>query len=283
MFLGAHISTAGKIYLSIDRAVSLGCNTMQIFSRSPRSWRQAKLNQEDIREFKQRREKAKIGPIFIHIPYLINLASPLKKLYLQSIKAYIEDIKEAGTLGAEYLVTHMGSHKKCGEESGLRRFTQALNIIIKETSKEKVMILLENTSGSGSWLGYAFRHHQMVIDKVKDKDRVGICLDTCHAYSAGYDIATKKGLDETLDEIDNLVGLERLRLVHLNDTKDKLMSHKDRHEHIGKGKIGLDGFKGIVNHEKLKDAAFILETPEDAERDDVKNLSEVRRLRGLSV
>ncbi|MBL7197491.1 MAG: deoxyribonuclease IV [Candidatus Omnitrophica bacterium] len=283
MFLGVHISTAGRIYLSIDRAVSLGCNTMQIFSRSPRSWRQAKLNQEDIEEFKQRRKKANIGPIFIHIPYLINLASPLKKLYLESIKAYIEDIKEAGSLGAEYLVTHMGSHKKRGEESGLRRFAQALNIIIKETEKQKVTILLENTSGSGSWLGYKFGHHQMIIDRIEDKDRVGICFDTCHAYSAGYDIATNKGLDETLDEIDNLVGLNRLRLVHLNDTKDKLASGKDRHEHIGKGEIGLDGFKRIINHAKLKDVPFILETPKDAERDDVRNLSVVRRLRGLSV
>jgi len=283
MLLGVQVSIAGKIFIAIDRAKSLGCSTMQIFSRNPREWRHSQLNLEDIEEFKQRRKRANIGPIFIHIPYLTNLASPFRRLYSGSIKAYIEDIKEANNLGAEYLVTHMGSHKKRGEYFGIKRFSEALNIIIRETRREKVTILLENTSGSGSWLGYTFQHHKMIISRIKDKDRIGICFDTCHAYSAGYDIATEVGLEDVLREIDNSVGLRTLKLIHLNDSKDKLGSHRDRHEHIGKGKIGLEGFRRIINHPKLKDLPFILETPKRSEKEDIINLSVVRRSRGLSV
>jgi deoxyribonuclease-4 len=212
------------------------------------------------------------------------LASPFKRLYDNSIKAYIEDIKEAANLGAEYLVTHMGSHKKDGEEAGLKRFAEALNVILDQTRKEKVIILLENTSGSGSWLGYTFEHHKMVIDSVSDKNRIGVCFDTCHAYSAGYEISSEEGLAEAIEEIDDLIGLTNLKLIHLNDTKDKLRSHRDRHEHIGKGRIGLDGFRRIVNHPKLKNIPLILETPKAGEDDDIRNLTLIRRLRrGLSV
>ena len=283
MILGVHISTAGGIFLSIDRAKSLGCNTMQIFSRSPRMWRHTQLDPADIKEFKNRRKKSNISPIFIHLPYLMNLASPIEGLRLKSITACIEDIKEADSLGVEYIVTHMGSHKGRGESSGLKRFGQALNTVVKETKKERVVILLENTSGSGSWLGYTFRHHQAIIDIVEDKNRMGVCFDTCHGYSAGYDIVSEKGLEKTLKEIDNLVGLKRLKLIHLNDSKDELGSFKDRHEHIGEGTIGLKAFERIVNHPRLKNVSFILETPKDSGKDDINNLSAIRKLNEVSV
>jgi deoxyribonuclease-4 len=252
---------------------------MQIFSRNPQRWRDNFLEPKEIEEFKQRREKFKIRPLFIHIPYLINLASPNPRLYEASIEAYIEDILEAETLKADYIVTHMGSHKETSEEAGIKRLTQALNIIIERTHNTKVGILLENTAGSGSWLGYKFSHQQKIIQGLKEKERVGLCFDTAHAYLAGYNIATQEGLKATLDEIEKLVGLNLIKLIHLNDAKDKLDSHRDRHENIGKGYIGRGGMKRIINHPKLRNLPFILETPKESENADKINLAITRSLR----
>ena len=175
MRIGVHVSVAGHIYEAIDRAKALGVTTMQIFSRDPRQWRKARLSLEDIEEFKRRRAESNIAPVFMHVPYLINLASPFAVLYRDSVKAYIEDIKEAEALGVEYIVTHMGSHKKSGEDLGIKRITSALNMILKRTKKSPVKLLLENTSGSGSWLGYCFEHSRRIIDGLEQKQRVGIC------------------------------------------------------------------------------------------------------------
>jgi len=279
MLLGAHVSASGKIYEALERARELGCNTMQIFSRNPQRWRDDFLDPKDIEEFNRRNALLKIKPLFIHIPYLINLASPNPRLYGASIEAYIEDILEAEAINADYIVTHMGSHKETSEEAGLKRLIEALNIIMDKTSYVDVGILLENTSGSGSWLGYKFAHQREIIGGLKHTERVGLCFDTAHAYLAGYDIATKEGLEATLDEIDALVGIDLIKLIHLNDAHGGLGSHHDRHDHIGKGKIGLEGMKRIINHPKLKDKPFILETPKKTERDDPMNLALVRKLR----
>lgn len=280
MLLGVHVSVQGKIYEAVGRAHRLGCNTMQIFSRNPQRWRDNFLEPKDIEEFNQRREKFKIRPLFIHIPYLINLASPNPRLYEASIEAYIEDILEAETLKTDYIVTHMGSHKETSEEAGIKRLTQALNIILERTHNAKVGVLLENTAGSGSWLGYKFSHQQKIIQGLKEKERVGLCFDTAHAYLAGYNIATQEGLKATLDEIEKLVGLNLIKLIHFNDAKGKLNSHHDMHEHIGKGYIGRQGMKRIVNHPKLRNLPFILETPKDSENADKINLAITKRLRG---
>ncbi len=279
MLLGVHVPVKGGIYNVFQQAEILACNTLQLFSRSPQRWRQKVLTLRDIEKFNTLREESDIKPIFIHIPYLINLASPEQELYEASIQAYIEDINEADALGAEYIVTHMGSHKKTSEGAGLHRLIKAINIIFEKTQHTKVGMLLENTSGSGSWLGYKFSHQKEVLSGIKCKERAGFCLDTAHAYSAGYNIADKNGLEDTLDEIDSLVNCELIKLIHFNDTKDKLGSHRDRHEHIGKGAIGLEGMKRILNHPKLKSKAFILETPKDSENADKINLDVVRSLR----
>jgi deoxyribonuclease IV len=278
MLLGVHVSIAGHIYEAITRAAQLGCSAVQIFSRDPRQWRKSKLETEDIAEFRKRRQNCKIEKVFIHIPYLINLASPYNILYRGSIKAYLQDMREAEALGAEYIVTHMGSHKKSGETQGIKRITQALNKIMDKTAKSPVGILLENTAGSGSWLGYKFEHQRTIIEGIEDKSRIGVCLDTCHAYVAGYDLASAEGYNATIAELDGSVGLKRLKLIHLNDTRDKLSSHRDRHAHIGKGRIGLKGFRRIVSDPRLKDTALILETPKDSEDADKKNLNSVRRM-----
>lgn len=278
MYLGVHVSISGNIYEALDRAHILGCNAMQIFSRNPRQWRQLEISSEDISEFKKRRKQYNIECVVVHIPYLINLASPYKTLYRKSIRAYIEDLNEANQLGAEFLVTHMGSHAKTNELSGIDRFAEALNKIFDETKGINTKLLLENTSGSGSWLGYKFAHHKMIFSRVRQKERLGICLDTAHAYTAGYDLKSEVGLESMLSEIDELIGLDKLEVIHLNDSKKDFSSHLDQHEHIGKGKLGAFSIRRILKHPKLKETVFILETPKMNIEDDMMNLAAVRKL-----
>ncbi len=283
MLLGVHVSGQRKLADTLVHAHKLGCNTMQVFSRSPQRWRDKFLDNKEIEEFKRRRERFKIKPVFIHLPYLSNLASPNPRLYQASIEASIEDILEASILKVDFIVTHMGSHKETSEEAGLERLIDALNIILEKTRHVRVGILLENTSGSGSWLGYKFSHQRIIMRNLEHKERVGLCFDTAHAYLAGYNIATKEGLEDTLDEIDKMVGVGLIKLIHLNDARDKLGSHHDRHENIGKGFIGMEGMGRIINHPRLRDLPFILETPKsDDDKLDIMNLRTVRRLRGRS-
>lgn len=279
MLLGVHISKDGEIYEAFDTAKLLGCNTMQIFARSPQKWRNDYLAPQVIEEFKRRQTATNVKPVFVHISYLINLASPNPRLYHASIEAYIEDMLEAHVLGVDYIVTHMGSHKNTSEDAGLKRLIKALNTILEKTKNTKVGILLENTAGSGSWLGYTFSHQKRIIAGLKHKERVGLCFDTAHAYLAGYDIATKTGLDSTVNEIERLLGTDLIKLIHLNDAKGKLGSHHDRHDHIGKGSIGLEGMKRIVNHAKFRNIPLILETPKDTDGADKENLELVRSFR----
>ncbi|MCF7907931.1 MAG: deoxyribonuclease IV [Candidatus Omnitrophica bacterium] len=276
--LGVHVSIAGKIYKSVDRAAELGCNTMQIFSRSPRQWRKTDISQEDADIFKKRAKEKNISPIVVHIPYTLNLASCRQSFHKITIKDFIADLLEVDKLGADYLVTHMGSYKGGTELGGLSRIVNALKKILKETKGVKTMVLLENTSGSGSWLGYKFSHQKFIFDELSHTKRVGLCLDTAHAWAAGYKINDAVGLSGLLREIDREVGLERVKVIHINDTLEELDSRHDRHFAIGEGKIGKRGFSLILNHPKLKDIPFILETPRKDEGDDQKNIKMVRQL-----
>lgn len=275
--IGVHVSIAGKIWESLERAKALGCNTMQIFSRNPRGWQAARLSSSDIENFKKLKVKYDISPVAVHIPYIINLASPDEGLYKKSIIAYIEDIARADILCAEYFVTHLGSHVGTGEDKGIRRFSKALNEIINKV-RPKTTILLENTAGSGSWIGYKFEHLKRIIDSLKYPEKVGVCLDTAHTFEAGYDIKTERGLEKTIREFDRLAGTDMIKVVHFNDSLSPIGSRVDRHQHIGRGNIGLEAMKRIINHIKLRQAAFILETPKVTDRDDKRNLAVVRRL-----
>ncbi|MFO8053103.1 MAG: deoxyribonuclease IV [Candidatus Omnitrophota bacterium] len=281
--LGVHVSAAGKIYKSIERAEKLGCNTMQIFARSPRQWRRKSLTPEDIEIFRKKREESKIDPVIVHAPYLLNLASGKESFHKITIREFTKDLIEADKLGIDYLVTHMGSYKKSTEKLGLLKIVEALNLILKNTKGLKTQILVENTAGSGSWLGYKFSHFKFIFDKIKMKSRLGVCLDTAHAWAAGYQINKKKNLQELISEIDQQVGIDKLKVVHLNDTQVKLGSRLDRHFHIGEGNIGKDGFRLILKHPRLKKLTFILETPKKNSDDDLKNLKIVRRLSGDRV
>ncbi len=278
MRLGVHISGDKTLLETIGHAVRLGCETMQIFVHSPQQWRTENFSGEECSKFRSELKSSGLNPLFVHISYLINLASPNPKLYHASINAYIEDIKEAESLGADYIVTHMGSHKDTSEEAGIKRFIKALNTIISETKNCSVKILLENTSGSGSWLGYNFTHHKKIIQGLDDKGRVGLCLDTAHAFLAGYDLSKNEGFDKMIKEIDEAVGLKWVRLVHLNDADGKLGAKHDRHQEIGKGGIGLEGIRRVLQHPALKDLPFILETPKSGDDDDLRNLKIVREL-----
>jgi len=275
--LGVQVSIAGKISKAVDRAAELGCNTMQIFSRNPRSFRRKPQDGEDIRDFRKRREEEKIYPLAIHAVYTQNLASSNKIFHRISIRDFIRDLGDAQNLGAELVVTHIGSFKRSTYQEGTRRVIKALDTILKR-APYGITLLLENTSGSGHWLGSRFSELAYIIDKLRGPKNLGICFDTCHAFSAGYNIRDEEGLSGLISEIESLIGMDRLKLIHLNDTKDKLGSHKDRHQDIGQGQIGLDGFRRIVNHPKLNKTPFILETPKKADEDDLRNLETVRSL-----
>jgi deoxyribonuclease-4 len=260
--VGAHMSIAGAIYESVNRAVSYGCDCMQIFSRSPRSWRAKVLSDADADEFRRRRQNAGLDPVAVHIPYLVNLGTPDAELHARSIREFAADLDRAAKIGADYFVSHVGSHKGAGEKRGLRQITSALRRILQDHPND-ILVLLENTAGSANSLGHTFQQLQAIIAAVNLPGRFGICLDTAHAFAAGYDVSTHDGLARTLDELDQWVGVEHLKIIHANDSKTALGSRSDRHEHIGRGHIGLEGFRTIVNHPLLRGLPFILETPDD--------------------
>ncbi|MDO8535917.1 MAG: deoxyribonuclease IV [Candidatus Omnitrophota bacterium] len=275
--IGVHVSISGKIWESLERAKALGCNTMQIFSRNPRGWQASEFEASDIENFRRLKKEYDIAPVAIHIPYIINLATPIDGLYKRSIVAYMEDVSRADILGAEYVVTHLGSHVGTGEDKGIERFSDALNRIINK-SKPETMVLLENTAGAGSCIGYRFEHIKRMIDELDHPEKTGVCLDTAHTFESGYDIKTKAGLEKTLKKFDKLIGLDKIKVVHFNDSLSELGSHVDRHQHIGKGNIGPDAMKRIINHPGLKDAAFILETPKKSDKDDKMNLRTAKNM-----
>ena len=284
MKIGCHISIAGGIDNSVKRAEELGCSTMQIFSKNASTWREKILKKDEVESFRENLKNSNINPVFIHTSYLINLASPSDELYFKSINAFIEEMKRADLLLAglpyPYLIIHPGAHTGAGEEYGIQRVIRALNIILEKSAdlNLKTMILLEDTAGSGTHLGYNFYQLKRMIEGTKDRKRIGICFDTCHAFAAGYNLSHQEGIKQTLEEFEKYIGLDKLKVIHLNDSKFPLGSRKDRHMHIGKGYIGLEGFKVLVNHKYLKDLPFILETPKHDEKDDQKNIDLVKSL-----
>jgi len=276
--LGVHVSAAGKVCYVFDRAKRLGCTTFQFFASNPRQWRKGPLADEDIAEFNAKRKALGIKPIVIHIPYTLNLAAAKESFYAITLREFADALLEANDLGAEYLVTHPGSYKKISHDEGLKKVINGLMNIFDNTKNCKTKVLLENTAGSGCWLGSEFAELKAIIDGVSRPDRLAVCLDTAHAWAAGYKIDTPAGVDVMLDEIAHTIGIDTVRVVHLNDNPKNLGAKKDQHAHIGKGKIGLSGVRALVNHEKMRHAAFILETPKENEDDDMINLQTVRKL-----
>ena len=277
--VGVHVSIAGSIDKAVERAVEKGCDTFQIFSRNPRGWRYKALTDTEIREFIKKVELSGIAPAVVHMPYLPNLAATDDKVYNRSVASLTEELRRCDSLQIPYLVTHLGSHRGYGKAKGFERIVKAINTAFSEVDNG-VMLLLENTAGTKNSMGGTFEDIQHIIERIEHRERIGICFDTCHAFAAGYELRTEKSLKDVIKHFDAVIGLEHLKLIHLNDSKGGLNSRLDRHEHIGLGYIGEDGFRTILSEEHIKKLPMILETPVDARRGDIENIAKVRELVG---
>ncbi len=277
--LGAHMSIAGGVDRAIERGHSIGCEAIQIFTKSSNQWRAAPLSDDVVERFHANRRETGIGPVVGHDTYLINLASPDPALWQKSVDAFVVEMERAQRMRLPYLVTHPGSHTGSGEEAGIRRVAEALDEIHARTPHVETMILMEITAGQGTSLGCTFEQLAEMIGLARRSERLGICFDTNHAFAAGYDFRTPETYAATFEAFDRILGLHRLRVFHLNDSKRDLGSRVDRHEHIGKGFIGLEAFRLLLNDPRFADRPMILETPKGPDlAEDVENLRVLRSL-----
>ncbi len=283
MLFGSHISAAGGPQNAPERAAEVGCEVFQFFSRPPQGGPGIKLTPEIIKQFKDNLKKYNQAECYIHAPYYINFASTVLRIRHSSINVIREELERGSKLGAKYLMTHLGSTKLAGPKLGFYKTWRAIQRIL-DGYKGDCLLLLEISSGAGDLVGSTFEELRDLIKNVessaKYKGKVGVCLDSCHMFAAGYDLRTAKAVKKTLDEFGKVVGFKYLKLMHCNDSVGEFGNNKDRHEHLGKGKIGLDGFKALVKDKRLKAANFILETPKDSPQDDIRNLGVLRKFRG---
>ena len=282
MSIGAHMSIAGGIACALERGADVGCETVQIFTKNNTRWKGKKITGRDMRDFAEARELNNIKPVVAHDCYLINLAGSNKQVHKKSVGAFAQEMQNARMLGLPYLIFHPGSHTGLGEEAGLNQIAKSLNLLLEQEADSSLLLLLETTAGQGTSLGWRFEQLAFIISHVEKKEKVGVCYDTCHTFAAGYDIRTKEACQRTFREFDRIVGLEKLRAFHFNDAKRELGSRIDRHEHIGRGQIGLEGFRFILNDERFRSLPMILETSkEDYEggKMDPVNLKILRSLR----
>jgi deoxyribonuclease IV len=278
LLAGAHMSIAGGVYRAFERGRAAGCRTIQIFLKNSNQWKAKILTDLDSTLFKDAQSKSGIKPVVAHDSYLINLASPDRPLRKKSIHAFIEEMNRANNLGIPYLVLHPGSHVGGGIEAGIERISEALKFAL-ETVEPPVSVVLENTAGQGSSLGYCFEHLAAIMERVPYPDRIGVCLDTCHLYAAGYDIRTEEGYKTTIRNFDRLIGVKKIRVFHVNDSKKELGSRVDRHAHIGRGCIGTEAFRCLVNDRRFAQVPKILETPKGPGfEEDIMNLATLRSL-----
>ena len=288
MRLGAHISTAGGVHKAFHRAQEVGCETMLIFTKSNRQWRAKTLTTEDVDAYREvAAECSDIDPVAVHASYLINIASSDEALWEKSLKALRIEVERAGAFDIPYITFHPGAYVDADEETGLQNIARALRCLLEETASTapNTVICLENMAGQGTTLGHDFAHLRYLLSEGGPSERLGVCFDTCHAFSAGYDIRTPAAYESTMQEFDRVVGLEHIKFFHFNDSKHELGERKDRHAHIGEGGIGLEGFANFVNDPRWKDHAAHLETPkteEDEEGNEIEmdpiNLKALRDL-----
>lgn len=276
---GVHCSLRNGLCGSLEEAHELGCEAMQIFTRSPRMWHMRMPEEKDVVDFIALRQRYDIRPLVVHTPYLPNLATANAELYEKSVVALHDDLRVAERIHADYFVIHPGSFSELStKEEGIAHIVSALNGAFSAV-EGRVMVLLENVAGGGRRIGSGFSEIRALIDGVKQQERIGVCLDTAHALGAGYDLATCSGIDRTLKEFDEVVGMKQLKMLHCNDSMAPLGSNKDRHEHLGKGHVGEEGFKYLISRLKHTVSAGILETPKEPEGADRKNLSLLFRWR----
>ncbi|ABB45109.1 Endonuclease IV [Sulfurimonas denitrificans DSM 1251] len=264
-FVGAHVSASGGVFNAVENAQKIGAKAFALFTKNQRQWSAKEFDSETIDKFKTALEKSGILPrhVLPHDSYLINLGHPELDAREKSLDAFLDEVQRCSLLGLDRLNFHPGSHlKKISEDECLANISESMNRVLDKTSG--VSLVIENTAGQGSNLGWKFEHLAQIIDKVEDKSRVGVCIDTCHMFSAGYDIRTREAYDKSWGEFDKIVGFKYLMGMHINDSKAKFGSHVDRHNSLGVGEIGLDTFKFIMNDERMDDIPLILETIDDS-------------------
>ncbi len=277
MRFGFHISIAGGFSKVVARAKKRRCETIQFFSRNPRGWKYGPLDQEDVETFRSSVQSSKLFPVFLHMPYLPNVASRESSYYSRSVDSIVTELERAEQLGAQYVIIHIGHRMDSSEDQAIEAVSQGIQQALQKVRND-VVLLLENTAGQGSEIGSTFEQLSAILERVDDHQRVGVCLDTAHSFEAGYDLSRKEGIERTLESFDKLVGLKRIHLLHLNDSKTPLGSKKDRHWHIGKGLIGLEGFRYLINHPLLKHLPGIMETPRKDTVEDIRNMKAIRSL-----
>ncbi len=279
MLLGAHISISGGLDKAIDRGMSLSCTAIQLFTKNSSQWTGKTISAEEACRFKLLLKKSSIRQVIAHDSYLINLASGNAELRNRSTDALIDEMERCRLLGIPYIVTHPGAHTGIGEDGGIKNIIDSLDIIIAKTDGWGVDIALETTAGQGTNIGYRFEHLSRIITGVKHNHRIRTCIDTCHIFASGYDIRTPEGYEKVIEDFNQRIGLDSLVCIHLNDSKTVLNSRVDRHEHIGKGFIGKDSFRLIMNDRRFNDIARIIETPKGPDmKQDKINLRCLRRL-----
>ena len=276
--VGVHTSIAGSVEQAAERAHQIGCTSFQIFSSSPRMWRARDFSAAELAAFARVRASYDLSPVVIHTNYLVNLASPDETLRRRSLEAFVGEIRRAEALGAQYLVLHPGSCRDGSKEQGIRDLAASVREAARTASLDRTTILIENMCGQGNVLCGNFEELRDVL-ALLDGVNVACCIDTAHCFAAGMDISTEQGLTAMLTSLGRTVGLGRVAVIHTNDCRSALGSHRDRHEQIGRGGIGLEGFRRIVNHPALRDKVFILETPIEEEGDDRRNMEAVRSVR----
>jgi len=276
--IGAHLSIEGGVYRAIERGIELGCSTIQLFLRNNNRWMGRELREDEIERFKYLAKSSGISPLIAHAIYLVNLCSPDREHLIKSIKTVVEDLKSCGILGIKYLIIHPGFHLGAGERTGIKRFSNSLKEVIE--GSEEVEILVENSSGGGTQIAWNIEQLAEIIEFSEGK--TGICIDTCHLFSAGYPIGEEDGFYKTMEEIERRIGFEKIKVIHVNDSKRECGSRIDRHEHIGKGRIGEKGFRLLLNFEPFKEVPFIIETPKEKTPDgvdmDILNIEKLKRM-----
>jgi deoxyribonuclease-4 len=274
------MSIAGGVGKALLRGQEIGCDTIQIFTKNNNQWRAKPLTDSEIRTYREHRDATGIWPVVAHDGYLINIASPKRDLYRKSLEALQTEVGRAAALEIPFLIIHPGAHLGSGEADGIQRIVEALNTICDGTKDSSVMICLETTAGQGSSLGYRFEHLAGIREGIMQRERVGVCVDTCHIFAAGYEIRGRKAYDETMRRLDEVIGLDQIACIHLNDSQRELGSRVDRHAHVGQGHIGLEGFRLLVNDPRFRHVPMILETPkgDDPIASDRHNLAVLRSL-----
>jgi deoxyribonuclease-4 len=283
MPFGAHMPITGGISHAFQFGECVGCDAMQIFSKNQRQWQTKPLLPEEVHAYTDEQQRTNIAPVIVHASYLINLAAPADELWHKSIAALIDELERCAMVGIPYLVFHPGSHTGSGDEPGLARIINALNRILGTDAGNGVTILLETTAGQGTALGWRFEQLATLMEHVTHPKRLGVCIDTCHIFAAGYDIRTEETYHATFEAFDRLIGCEHIKLFHLNDSQKDLGSRVDRHQHIGKGYLGVEPFRLLVNDSRFLSLPMIIETPKGKDlAEDKENLALLRSMRSIT-